>query len=334
MWVVVRAAATTMALLSPERSLVQLPASRRNFLCSSAAAVGGFIAASSPSPAEAAAELQVKPKAGTAPSCNDAISHLVGNDQDVYLIGTAHISADSAELVRQLIQAVQPDLVCLELDEKRVAKAPTQRTTRPAYFEKGFWREMLDLSTPASRKVSDVGGALVGQAIGNLYKGLDKLGFSSGEEFAVAAREGQLIGARIALIDQDVNITLRRLSEALQVSDWSKLANLDASLSESLAEQVQPSLDPTLSGDALVRQSISAQVELFKKRDTVRKAMAAFKEVVPEVYQALVGERDEYMANQIRASGGKRIVAVCGLAHMDGLERKLGYRKIPCKLLA
>ena len=35
------------------------------------------------------------------------------------LIGTAHISRESADLVREVIVAEQPDCVCIELDEQR-----------------------------------------------------------------------------------------------------------------------------------------------------------------------------------------------------------------------
>ena len=49
-----------------------------------------------------------------------------------------------------------------------------------------------------------------------------------------------------------------------------------------------------------------------------------------QVYQALLAERDSYMANSLRNSPGQRIVGVVGIAHMDGIEKKLGYERINC----
>lgn len=62
------------------------------------------------------------------------------------------------------------------------------------------------------------------------------------------------------------------------------------------------------------------------------------KNLAPEVYTAMVGERDEYMANGInQLSTMKRTVAVMGLAHVDGVERYLreaGWTAVPtqCKV--
>src|SRR5690606_27939913 len=43
--------------------------------------------------------------------------HLDG--KEYILIGTAHVSKKSAEQVKEVIEAEQPDTVCIELDEQR-----------------------------------------------------------------------------------------------------------------------------------------------------------------------------------------------------------------------
>jgi pheromone shutdown protein TraB len=65
-------------------------------------------------------------------------------------------------------------------------------------------------------------------------------------------------------------------------------------------------------------------VEALKERSTIRQLMASLQTSLPEVYQALVAERDVYMASNLLKSGGKSSVAVVGMAHMDGIERVLG----------
>ncbi|MFA5519485.1 MAG: TraB domain-containing protein, partial [Spirochaetota bacterium] len=37
----------------------------------------------------------------------------------IYLIGTAHVSKNSAVLVENTIREINPDIVCIELDEQR-----------------------------------------------------------------------------------------------------------------------------------------------------------------------------------------------------------------------
>jgi len=66
--------------------------------------------------------------------CDQAVSRLVNAEtaQEVYVIGTAHISTLSAELVRDTIRIVQPDQVMIELDSQRVKKrapAPASATS-------------------------------------------------------------------------------------------------------------------------------------------------------------------------------------------------------------
>ena len=49
----------------------------------------------------------------------DDTSVLHQGDKTILLVGTAHISQDSADLVEEIISTEKPDVVCIELDEKR-----------------------------------------------------------------------------------------------------------------------------------------------------------------------------------------------------------------------
>ena len=41
------------------------------------------------------------------------------NNKKIFLVGTAHISKSSADLVREIIEKEKPDIVCVELDQQR-----------------------------------------------------------------------------------------------------------------------------------------------------------------------------------------------------------------------
>ncbi|HDK43281.1 MAG TPA: TraB family protein, partial [Desulfobacteraceae bacterium] len=50
---------------------------------------------------------------------SDDVAVIRIGDKTILLIGTAHISRRSTDLVRQVIEQERPDSVCIELDEKR-----------------------------------------------------------------------------------------------------------------------------------------------------------------------------------------------------------------------
>lgn len=49
----------------------------------------------------------------------DNITKIYMNDKEYILIGTAHVSKQSAEQVKSLIESEKPNSVCIELDEQR-----------------------------------------------------------------------------------------------------------------------------------------------------------------------------------------------------------------------
>ena len=51
---------------------------------------------------------------------NADIYRIKKEDREIILIGTAHISQASKDLVRETIEAETPDTVCVELDEGRL----------------------------------------------------------------------------------------------------------------------------------------------------------------------------------------------------------------------
>ena len=59
---------------------------------------------------------------------------------------------------------------------------------------------------------------------------------------------------------------------------------------------------------------------------------------MPPLYDALITERDAYMARSLLGAEGSRVVAVVGLAHVDGIEaairREAGGRDARPRLCA
>lgn len=133
--------------------------------------------------------------------------------------------------------------------------------------------------------------------------------------------------ADIVLGDRDVEETLRRVAEALAKSDLNALLKPDSELENSLKELVPNNFAATADGDlndAQFRQEFSDFVEVIKAKENVRKIMGELNRVAPAIYEALVGERDAYMAAGLNGLDEiETIVAVVGIAHVDGIEQNL-----------
>lgn len=211
------------------------------------------------------------------------------------------------QLVRTTIRSVRPQTVMLELDEGRVRRVtegapqaaaapqgqPPQPQPQPKQDKPGFLRMALaELTRPGTSlrdKLVGVGAVVVGQVISGLYKTLDKMGFVSGQEFLVAMEEAKAVGASILLGDRNVQVTLRRLSEALSQSDLVKIREMESPTRSPAAKELAArGLDV---GPGAGAADIAVAVEALKDRDSVRKLMGALRSELPAVYEAMIAER-------------------------------------------
>jgi pheromone shutdown protein TraB len=214
----------------------------------------------------------------------------------------------------------------------------TTTTTMPVYPALPEPPQGQGLGGWIQRKAFNFASAAVGNALRNMYSSLGKAGFNPGEEFAAAIREGQRIDAKIVLGDQDVEYTLRRLTQALAATDLDKLLSPDAEFERSMNEllpggpnTMQPELK-NYDDPAEFKRELAEFVERLKSRDNVRKIIGQLREVAPALVQVMLTERDAFMAQGLDTlQQFEVIVAVMGIAHMDGVEtnlRQMGWRQV------
>lgn len=301
------------------------------------------------------------PKIKTSDSiCDQAVSILRKKNRLVYVLGTAHISDVSAQLASQLIKDVKPDAVFIELDLKRVGGLPFDKIQRKndrieipgpnqsnvivpniipvsktmglsQVQQKAVLASLMDaIDFGVSEEHNQVIASLLvggnpGAGISQMYSNLSKKGFKPGQEFIVAVKEGQNIGADIVLGDQDMGVTLQRLAQAAQITDFSKLQAANTQF-----EQVMKELAPEESQD--YKTNLSSFVENLKTRENVSKLMEEFRQQAPFMVMALLDERDAYMAAGLDSLDDKDVTcAIMGIAHLDGVERNLqanGWKKV------
>ena len=217
--------------------------------------------------------------------------------REFVLVGTAHVSRESAELVREVIERERPDAVCLELDPQRYE----------ALSERVRW-EALDLvELIRSKRLATLLANLVLTSYQRRLGG--RLGVVPGAEMLEASRTAERLGIPVALCDRDVRVTLRRAWASM--SFWRK-SQLGGILAASLFES------PELGEDDLRR---------LRDRDVMSELMDELGSALPELKRVLIDERDAWLAERIRATEGTRIVAVVGAGHLAGMEQALRDRR-------
>ena len=166
--------------------------------------------------------------------CSNSLSHLVGPEgKSIYLIGTAHISEESASFVRSAISKLSPDVVMIELDVKRIGRIDNGATLEEIGFDLPEGVTLPSTQGSAKREsfsiveglkfIASIAGSwvqlaassLLKQALSSFYQSIEKLGFVAGGEFAAAVEAGKSVGARILLGDRDVDITFDHLTSAI-----------------------------------------------------------------------------------------------------------------------
>ena len=215
------------------------------------------------------------------------------DDKEIILIGTAHISRESAETVTRVIEETAPDTVCVELDEQRF-KALQYRNQ---------W-ESLNLKQVIRN--GQVPFLMANLALSAFQKRMGlQTGTRPGAEMAAAAEAAEKLGLQVELVDRSIRTTLLRVWR--KTGFWKK-TQIMASLVASLFEKSE------IDEEELAR---------LRQSDTLSAMLEEMSRMLPSVKSILVDERDLFMAHHIRNAPGKRIVAVLGAAHIPGIKRLL-----------
>ena len=208
-------------------------------------------------------------------------------------MGTAHISQQSVDLVRQVIERERPDCVCVELDRQRYEALAE---------EKSFAAQ--DLRTVIRNQ--QLAALLMNLLLASYQKRLGmKLGVTPGKELLEATRAAQECDIPIELCDRDVRITLRRAWGA--ISFWHKLQLASGVLASAFEDS----------------EISEAELARIRQQDVLSELMRELGEAMPRLKTSLIDERDAYLAQKIRASSGQKIVAVVGAGHIEGMSRAI-----------
>jgi len=221
---------------------------------------------------------------------NSNIKRLEINGKEIILIGTAHVSKESAELVVETIDAEKPDTVCVELCSSRYQ----------AISQKDKWQNMDIVKVIKEKKAFLLLSNLM---LSSFQKKIaDKFGIKPGQEMISAIKSAEENDAAIELADRDVQVTLSRVWRLMGL--WEKMKIM-----------FQLILSTFSDGDEISEEDI----EKMKEQDTLESILSEVGKSHPIVKKSLITERDIYLSQKIKNAPGDKIVAVVGAGHMPGI---------------
>ena len=213
------------------------------------------------------------------------------------IIGTAHVSADSVDEVKDAIYEQHPEVVAIELDRGRYARLKK---------EMAGIEEDDTISVTQIIKENKVGLFLTTTLLGYFQSKIgEDVDVKPGSEMVGAIEAAEDLKIPIALIDRDISTTLQRALNKMGFYEKAKF--MFGLLASVLGFGDDEEVD----------------IEELKNPDNLDDLMEMFKDEAPSVYEVLVHERDAYLAGRILQIPQDHVIAVVGAGHRPGIEKYL-----------
>src|SRR3989338_5497196 len=221
------------------------------------------------------------------------------NYKNLVFLGTSHIAKQSLDEVKNAIEKEKPEIIALELDHKRLH---------------ALMQEQRRLEIGMIRKVGIKGfiflliGAWAEKKLGKL------VGVAPGSEMRQALKIARKKDIRVALVDQDIEITLKRLSHELT---WKEKWNFVKDVAKAFFSS---------------KKEIDFDLRTVPDKKTIKKLVDKLRERYPNVYKVLIEERNIAIANNLRKIIGhntdKKILVILGAGHIEDVVKLLEGKEI------
>ena len=217
---------------------------------------------------------------------------IVDVDDNLRLLGTAHVATASVEAVKQNIEEWKPDIVAVELCKSRFEALTQDRRLD----KEGLLKVIKEGKAPMVLLQSLL-------AAEQRKLGLDE-GQQPGAELLAAVEAAREYDLEVKLVDRDIQTTLRRAWKNMRFKEkaglmWALLADEDTDEGLELEE-------------------------MLADKDLLTSLMEELREVSPGAGEVLIDERDEFIARKIsKIRGDGKVLAVLGAGHLDGVSKLL-----------
>lgn len=221
---------------------------------------------------------------------SDTVNRIYLDNGDIItLVGTAHVSQNSVEEVRSVIDQYQPDRVCLELDQGRYDSKTKQNSYSGMDLQKVFKEGKAFL-------------VLANTVLASYQKRMGlNAGSAPGTEILTAGEIAKEKGIPVSLCDREIQVTLKRAWAKSNL--WNKAKLISALLSSAFSNE----------------EFTAEELEDLKHNDSIQEMMNELAEELPGAKEALIDERDRYLATSIYSCEGHNKVAVIGAGHANGI---------------
>ena len=201
---------------------------------------------------------------------NESVQLVKYGDKEIYLVKTAHVSKTSVEDVKQCIEEVKPDAICIELDEDRYKRLE----------DKDAYRDQDIVKVIKEKKV---GFLLVNIILSSFQRKIAKsLGSETGGEMMEGIKQSKELNIPLVLADRPIRTTFSRI--------WNKL---------NLSEKIK--LLSTIISSMFDNEEISEEeIANLKQSDALEAALNEISKEFPIMKKILVDERDQYLSTKIK----------------------------------
>lgn len=237
------------------------------------------------------------------PEENENITRISIEGKEYILIGTAHVSKNSADQVKEVIEAERPDSVCIELDEQRYQ----------SIMDGNKWKETDIFQVIKEKKATLL---LMNLALSSFQKRMAKqFDTNAGQEMIQGIESAKELGANLVLADRNIQITFSRIWH--NVGFWGK------------TKLIMEIVFSIFSDESISEE----ELENLKSQDMLNAMLNEFTVSFPKLKIPLIDERDQYLAQKIKEAPGNKVVAVLGAAHVPGIKKEL-YKEHDLDLLS
>jgi len=219
----------------------------------------------------------------------------MNNKTQVYLVGTNHVSTESVDKIKQAIDTYNPTIVCVELDKDRLGGLMTKRQSYSPklIFQVGVFGYLFVI--------------IAGSVQNYIAK---KIGTKPGIDMLYAIQYAREKKISVALIDQNVRVTLRRFRLSLKEIFRFMWDIIRSPFSKSFAKELGMS-----------------DIRKIPPQDVILRAMNYIQKAYPSVYRVLIEERNQYMVARIKhlvaLNPDAVLVVVVGAGHIHGMQKLL-----------
>jgi pheromone shutdown-related protein TraB len=216
---------------------------------------------------------------------------------NLYLIGSSHISKQSIKEIKKAFEDLKPDLVAVELDKQRLHGLMSDKKSKFSLYDikrvglKGFLFALI--------------GSWASNKLGKL------VGVKPGTEMKTAIKLAKKNKVKVALIDQNIEVTLKKFSKAFT---WKEKFRVISDIFQALVLRKK---DKVLTFD----------LNKVPSRKIINMLIAQVKERYPNLHKVIIEERNYYMARKLKKlmalHPDEKILVVMGAGHLDEVIRIL-----------